>query len=269
MAVSATVTPALQLSENESVTISKLNQMASPTVDVSGSIGTLSLSDGSVTNAKVATGAAVQYDKLAALATGELVVGNAGTPTATALSGDATISATGVLTLAANALMPSGALIQYVGSSAPTGWLMCDGSEVDRTTYADLFAVISTDYGDGDESTTFNLPDLRGRAAIGAGTGRDNAGSGSITARTAGTYLGEESVTLTGAESGTAAHTHVYYSKSAMNQIDRSTTYGKWGRDDSPGQYKANTESSTEADASSAHENMSPFVVVGGYIIKT
>tara|TARA_Y100001938_G_C7913504_1_gene340807 strand:+ start:50 stop:472 length:423 start_codon:yes stop_codon:yes gene_type:complete len=107
MAVSATVTPGTILSEGEAITISKLNALGTPTVDVSGAVGTLSLSDGSVTNAKIATGAAVQYDKLAALNTGQLIVGNAGTPTATTVSGDVTIAADGAVTIAAAAITDS------------------------------------------------------------------------------------------------------------------------------------------------------------------
>lgn len=57
-------------------------------------------------------------------------------------------------------LMPSGVILPFGGSSAPTGFLMCDGSAVSRTTYADLFDVIGTTYGSGDGSTTFNLPNL-------------------------------------------------------------------------------------------------------------
>lgn len=63
--------------------------------------------------------------------------------------------------------MPPGAVIPYAGKSAPYGWLICDGSAVSRTTYADLFEVIGTTFGSGDGSTTFNLPDLRGRVAVG------------------------------------------------------------------------------------------------------
>ena len=99
MAVSATVSPGTILSEGEAVTISKLNALGTPTVDISGAVGSLSLSDGSVTNAKIATGAAIQHDKLATLNTGQVLVGNAGTPTAATLSGDATIDASGALTL--------------------------------------------------------------------------------------------------------------------------------------------------------------------------
>ena len=52
-------------------------------------------------------------------------------------------------------------------NTAPSGWLICDGAAVSRTTYADLFAVIGTTYGAGDSSTTFNLPDFQGRAPVG------------------------------------------------------------------------------------------------------
>jgi microcystin-dependent protein len=58
---------------------------------------------------------------------------------------------------------PPGSLMAYAASSAPSGWLLCDGSAVSRTTYAALFAVISTTWGAGDGSTTFNVPDLRGQ----------------------------------------------------------------------------------------------------------
>ena len=99
MAISATVTPGATLSDGETVTISKLNALGTPTVDIAGAVGSLSLADGSVTNAKIATSAGVQYDKLATLATGQLIVGNAGTPTATTLSGHATIDAAGAVTV--------------------------------------------------------------------------------------------------------------------------------------------------------------------------
>lgn len=62
---------------------------------------------------------------------------------------------------------PAGSVVAFAGSAAPVGWLLCDGSAVSRTTYAVLFAAIATAYGAGDGSTTFNLPDLRGRTAVG------------------------------------------------------------------------------------------------------
>jgi microcystin-dependent protein len=65
---------------------------------------------------------------------------------------------------------PSGALIMWPTGTAPTGWLLCDGAAVSRSTYAALFAVIGTTFGVGDNSTTFNLPDYRDRMPIGANT---------------------------------------------------------------------------------------------------
>jgi hypothetical protein len=108
MAVSATVSPGIVLVDGAAITISDLNKLGTPTVDISGAVGSLSLSDGSVTNAKIQAATGIQYDKLETLATGELVVGNAGTATATALSGDATIAADGSLTLAADVALASG-----------------------------------------------------------------------------------------------------------------------------------------------------------------
>lgn len=64
----------------------------------------------------------------------------------------------------------AGTIIAFGGSTAPDGFLSCDGSAVSRTTYADLFTAISTTWGVGDGSTTFNLPDLRETALIGIGT---------------------------------------------------------------------------------------------------
>lgn len=64
---------------------------------------------------------------------------------------------------AASQLVPPGAIMSYGGANAPTGWLLCDGAAVSRTVYANLFSAIGTSFGAGDGSTTFNLPDMRGR----------------------------------------------------------------------------------------------------------
>jgi len=66
----------------------------------------------------------------------------------------------------------AGMMMPWAGSAAPTGWQLCDGTAISRTTYASLFALIGTTYGTGDGSTTFNVPDLRGRTPVGyAATG--------------------------------------------------------------------------------------------------
>jgi len=66
--------------------------------------------------------------------------------------------------------MNIGTIIQWGSNTIPTGWLLCDGSAISRTTYSDLFSVIGTSFGAGDGSTTFNLPDLRGKVAVGKDT---------------------------------------------------------------------------------------------------
>ena len=64
-------------------------------------------------------------------------------------------------------LAPTGAINAYSGSIAPTGWLLCDGAAVSRATYSDLFALIGTTYGAGNGTSTFNLPNLKGRVIVG------------------------------------------------------------------------------------------------------
>lgn len=68
-------------------------------------------------------------------------------------------------------IVPTGSILPYGGSSAPTNFLLCDGSTVSRSTYATLFGVIGTTFGAGNGSTTFGLPDMRGRTVVGVGTG--------------------------------------------------------------------------------------------------
>ena len=60
-----------------------------------------------------------------------------------------------------------GTIIQYGSDTIPEGWLLCDGSAVSRTTYADLYAVIGTTFGAGNGSTTFNVPNLKGKVGVG------------------------------------------------------------------------------------------------------
>lgn len=74
--------------------------------------------------------------------------------------------------LGISSVVPAGMVQHYAGSTAPTGWLVCDGSAVSRTTYATLFTAVGFTYGAGDGTTTFNLPDLRGEFIRGNDEGR-------------------------------------------------------------------------------------------------
>lgn len=74
----------------------------------------------------------------------------------------------------------TGIIWPYAGAGVPAGFLLCDGSAVSRTTYSRLFGVIGSTYGAGDGSTTFNVPDGRGRLFVGAGTGTKKATISSV-----------------------------------------------------------------------------------------
>jgi len=91
----------------------------------------------------------------------------------------------------------TGMMFMYGAAAAPTGFLLCDGAAVSRTTYADLFAVTSTSYGVGDGSTTFNLPDLRSSFPVGAGQKQE-----SITVDAASIAIGSDLGDITRGDSG-------------------------------------------------------------------
>jgi len=98
-------------------------------------------------------------------------------------------------------VIPAGSVQMFAGSTVPAGWLLCNGAAVSRTgANAALFAAIGVTYGAGDGSTTFNLPDMRSRMPIGAGTGTG------LTNRALGTAGGGESKTINSANLPT--HTH-------------------------------------------------------------
>lgn len=117
--------------------------------------------------------------------------------------------------------VPTGCVKMFAGSSPPSSWLICDGSAVSRTTYANLFSVIGTTYGAGDTSTTFNLPNMQGNVVVGAGAtyNRGNTGGHATTALTTNelpthTHTGTTDASGAHAHTGTTdtvgGHTHNY-----------------------------------------------------------
>lgn len=105
--------------------------------------------------------------------------------------------------------LPAGVVLDFAGSVAPTGYLLCYGQAISRTVYAALFAAIGTAFGAGDGTTTFNIPDARGRVAA----GKDDMGgvaanrlTSPVNGLTLGAVGGAQSHTLTTAQ--LAAHTH-------------------------------------------------------------
>lgn len=150
--------------------------------------------------------------------------------------------------------IPAGCIQMYGGSTVPTGWLECTGSAVSRALYANLFTAIGTTWGAGDGSTTFNLPDLRGRTPIGVGTG-----SG-LTARTLGGTGGAETHVL--ATSEIPSHQHGATSVQFLNQP------GAGGTANVVGGTATNAQANTAAaGGGGSHANMQPWAAVK-FIIK-
>lgn len=125
---------------------------------------------------------------------------------------DGNVDVTGTLT--GGGAVPTGALMQYGGAAAPTGWLLADGAAVSRTTYAALFTAIGTQYGVGDGSTTFNLPNLKGRVPVGL-----DAANAKFDVR--GEVGGAETVALSVAE--LAAHAHAVTEAAHTHTLNNPT----------------------------------------------
>ena len=194
-------------------------------------------------------------------------------------------------------LVPTGTISAYAGATAPTGYLLCDGSAVSRSTYSALWTALGTTsspYGQGDGSSTFNTPNLKGRTIIGVGVGSEITG-------VLGTVQGVKEVTLTSAQSGVPAHTHPInawattdgagahsHSVSHTDQVYQGTGPGVWpqGNNGVNGYGAGNqghsvstdgahnhtipattAQNNTAASASSAHTNIQPSLPLN-YIIK-
>lgn len=154
---------------------------------------------------------------------------------------------------------PIGSVQAFAGATAPSGWLACDGSAVSRTTYAALYAVIGTTYGSGDGSTTFNVPNLTNRMAV---------GSGGTYSR--GTTGGAATVTLTSGQvpahdhGSAGAHTHT---TDAYTTDTRSKTANLFNTllpavSGTVTTSSAGAHTHASFGGGGSHENMSPFLAM-------
>ena len=159
--------------------------------------------------------------------------------------------------------VPTATLFPFAGSTVPSGFLLCNGQAVSRITFAALFTAIGTTYGSGDGSSTFNLPDIRGRVVA----GRDQMGAGAAAGRLTSATMtsadgiggngGVEQVTLS--LSQMPAHQHNFTVRAATGPAS-TAAQGNGGA--------SATGATTSRGGSAPHPNVQPTIVMN-YIIKT
>ena len=182
---------------------------------------------------------------------------------------DGAVTAAKLDSAAVSVLMPTSTILPYAGSAAPTGYFLCDGSAKSRTTYAGLFAIIGTTYGVGDGSTTFNIPDLRGRVIAGqddmggSSANRLTTAKSGINGDNLGAFGGLEDHLLTAAQSGLPAHKHTVGSQTNGQMVTGSLSVTRTGST-----YQSSDPIGGAQPASSAHNNVQPTIILN-YIIKT
>jgi microcystin-dependent protein len=154
-------------------------------------------------------------------------------------------------------IAPVGTINMFAGSSAPTGWLLCNGAAISRTTYSDLFTVIGTTYGSGDGSTTFNLPNLKGKFPVGYNTGETEFNS-------LGKTGGEKTHVLTATEM--PSHTHIVNFRYDSYTMDNGS-YTNHNVIENVGSGSSHNLTSTSAGSNAAHNNLPPYFTTN-FIIK-
>lgn len=174
--------------------------------------------------------------------------------------------------------LPVGIISPYAGNTPPNGWLICDGSAINRADYPELFNIIGTTYGSGDGASTFNLPDIKGKVIVGVDNSDTDFG-------TIGKVLGEKTHTLTteempghshdgGTSDGKTAFMRAvvvagdFYARNHVvsNGSGVYKDYGE-GSSDFPGANHYHTFTTNSTGGSQAHNNIQPSFVTN-YIIK-
>jgi len=180
------------------------------------------------------------------------------------ITGDYKVNGTNLQTV------PTGTVSAFAGSTAPTGYALCDGSAVNRTSQAALFGVIGTTYGAGDGSTTFNLPDLKGRVVAGMGESLLGATPDTL-GEDNGLIANTKTHTLTEAEMPSHQHKTDGTDSGDNHAVRRGAdaiidgTSQSVSADDA--YYKSGSLTGT-AGSGQAHNNVQPTIILN-YIIKT
>jgi microcystin-dependent protein len=154
-----------------------------------------------------------------------------------------------------NALEPIGSVIPYFGTAAPNSkYLVCNGQAISRSTYSDLFTLLGTNYGAGNGSTTFNIPDLEGKFLVGY-----DSGDSDYNALTSAKTGGEKTHTLTTAEMPAHTHTYTRNANGTYNSVNADLQSGVQGSN--------GTIATSSTGGGDPHENRPPYLTVN-YLIR-
>lgn len=151
---------------------------------------------------------------------------------------------------------PAGSIMMFAGENAPAGWLICAGQTVSRTEYANLFSVLGTTYGAGNGSTTFTLPNLRGRFPVGLNSAETEFNA-------LGKTGGSKTHQLT--ESELPSHTHPAQGSELLGNGGTGTTYGI--QNGTFFSFRGNTTTGSRG-GNQPHNNLPPYMAIN-FIIKT
>jgi microcystin-dependent protein len=167
----------------------------------------------------------------------------------------------------ATAVLPPGAITAFGGGAAPDGWLLCDGAAVSRTVYSLLFTAIGTTYGAGDGTSTFNVPNLKGKVMAGYDSAEAEFNA-------LGKAAGEKTHTLTASEMPSHGHGvndpgHSHSYTNPGNNLGTGSEGGVSGPNHGDNTGGSSTGISIQsAGGNGAHNNLQPYLVVN-HIIKT
>ena len=151
-------------------------------------------------------------------------------------------------------IVPSGTIVAFGNTTAPTGWLVCNDAAVSRSTYARLFAAIGTSFGVGDGSSNFNVPDLRDRAPLGFGSNMSSLGA-ATTGIAASAVMASATKSGVNTGSSTTGSTTVSLSKS-------NGTFATSAKDSSQSTAMTNVNTS-------AHTHSIPALTVDDFTVST
>ena len=169
--------------------------------------------------------------------------------------------------------IPTATIVPWSSSSVPTGFLECNGQAVSRSTYADLFAIVSTTYGSGDGASTFNVPNLADNVAVGKSNNKALASTGGANTVANSGNVGGSTANATLSTAQLASHSHTFYAVAAFSpgnnaprrDADQSRANHTGG---SAGSGSGHSHNMSATFSGSSNSVLQPYLTII-YIIKT